>query len=114
MESSVFVICARIGRQMKFEFEGTLLNFDAEESVFTFGEVTDNGIQKKDGDVIVLDLKKRAVALTSQHFYMVLDVLGNKNVGSNYYFKCATDICRVDVYVCEKSLWRDRGETIFS
>ena len=114
MEDSLFVIVVRIGLQTKFEFEGTLLRFDAKASKFTFGECDEHLAPVKDGDVFIMDLAHRTAALNSNHFSMVLDILSNKQVGDNYHFRCATDLCRVDAYVCKKADWAKKGEAIFS
>lgn len=113
MEGNIYVVNIRIGLQMKFEFEGVLLSYDEDHNKFTFGECDEYYAPKKDGDVLVLDFGKRSVAFNSQHFSMAMDILAHKKVGDNYHFKCATDISRVDVYICEKSLWKEKQEAIF-
>lgn len=113
MEKNVFVVCVKIGLQMKYEFEGTLLSFDAEAGRFTFGECDGNMLPVARGGMVVLDLVRRAAAFSYAAFSMTLDIIGHKKVGDNYHFKCATDLCRVDVFICEKSLWNDKKEAIF-
>lgn len=111
MEENIYVVSVRIGLQMKFQFEGIMLDFD--DLHFTFGECNENYTPKFNGDVLVLDFEKMAVALNSNHFSMAMDIQSHKKVGDNYHFKCATDLSRVDVYICEKLLWEEKHEAIF-
>lgn len=113
MKENIFTICIRIGLQMKFEFDGTLLSFNQEEGSFTFGEMDDNYAPKNNGCMIVVDIERKAIAFNSLSFSMKMDILGHKKVDDNYYFKCATDLCRVDVYICERDLWKEQSYAIF-
>lgn len=113
MKECIYVVRVNIGLQMKFEFEGTLLSFEDSGTKFTFGECNENYGPKLNGDVIVLDFERRSVALNSQNFSMAMDIIGHKKVDDNYHFKCATDLCRVDVYICEKTIWELKHEAIF-
>ena len=113
MEEGIFTVCVKIGLQMKFEFDGTLLSYNPESNVFTFAECDDDLIPVKNGDMVVLNMEKRTAAFSCGHLSIASDVVDYKKVGDNYQCKCVTDLSRVDVYVCQKSLWLDKGETIF-
>ena len=112
MEDVTYIMSIRIGLQMKFEFEGTLIDFDKEKNTFSFEESEDM-IPKKGGDIVVIDLNRRSVAFSSHHFSMVMDIVAYKEVDGNFHYRCATDISRVDVYICKKALWLEKKETIF-
>jgi len=114
MEDCLFVVVVQIGLQTKFEFECTLLHFDADASKFTFGECDKHLLPVKDGDMFIIDLARKSAAFNSGHLSMVLDILTHKKVGDNYHFRCATDLCRVDAFVCKKTDWEEKRETIFS
>lgn len=113
MEENLYVVRVNLGNQTKFEFEGVLLDVDDTHSKFTFGECDQNYAPAINGDVIVLDFNKKSVALNSHNFSMAMHIMGHKKVGDNYHFNCATDLCKVDVYICKKNIWEENGISIF-
>ena len=114
MKENIYVVRINIGLQTKFEFEGALLSIDEQHNKFTFSECDENYTPVKDGDVIVLDFERMSVAFNSHNFSMAMKILGHKKIGDNYSFKCATDLCRVDVYICEKYIWEKEGINLFA
>lgn len=112
MEEKVFIATAMFGLQTRLQF-----NCSAPvvmDGVFqTITEVDANGCIVNNGGIITIDTKMQRAGISYGPLSIALDVIITKEADGNYHFKCATDLCRVDLFICEQNVWKNEGEAIF-
>lgn len=111
MESK-YNVCIQIGLQTSLEFEA-VFSKELSKDGMTYVEIDREGMLQPDRGMLKFDNGLRKIAIAYFGFKMMLDVLSIKTVGSNHHFRCATDLARVDVYVCTVEEWASKKEAIF-
>lgn len=112
MGEKVFVATAMFGLQTRLQF--TCSAPVIKNGVFqTITEVDANGCIVNNGGIITVDPKMQRAGIGYGQWSFALDLITTKEADGNYHFKCATDLCRVDLFICEQTDWKDKGEAIF-
>lgn len=112
MKEKLFNVCALFGLQ-------TRLQFTSNEPVMENGhpalimELDNSGSIIANGGVVTFSNNLQRIGISHGAWSFALDVVSTQEVDGNYYFKCATDLCRVDLYICEQNIWKEKGEAIF-
>ena len=112
MEEKLFTVCAMFGLQTRLMFVSNAPKKN-EGSLGIITEVTENGSPVFNGGIVTVDLKMSRAGISYGHWSFALDIIAAKEVDGNYHLKCATDLCRVDLFICEKTVWNEKGESIF-
>lgn len=112
MNGKVFNVCAMFGLQSRLQFScNTPVEKDGVFDVLT--EIDNSGCIVANGGLVSINPKMQRIGISYGPWSFALDIITQKEVDGNYHFKCATDLCRVDLYVCEQNAWKEKGETIF-
>lgn len=112
MNEKLFNVCALFGLQ-------TRLQFTCNEPVLQDGhlslimELDDSGGLIANGGIVTFSNDLQRIGIAHGAWSFALDVVSKQEADGNYYFKCATDLCRVDLYICEQNIWKEKGESIF-
>lgn len=112
MAGKVFNVCAMFGLQTRLQFACSApVEKDGEFDVIT--EISNDGCIVANGGIITINQEIKRIGIGYGPLSIALDVISMKKADGNYHFKCATDLCRVDLYICEQSVWKEKGEAIF-
>ena len=113
MKEKLFNVCAMFGLQTRLQFTCSApVNKDGEFDAVI--ELDRDGMIVKDGGIVTINPKLNRAGISYGPWSFALDIMATKETDGNYYFKCATDLCRVELYICEQSIWKEKGESIFS
>lgn len=112
MEEKVFVATAMFGLQTRLQFNCSVPV--EKDGVFqTITELDASGRIVNDGGIITIDARMQRAGISYGPWSFALDIIASKKADGNYHFKCATDLCRIDLFICEQKAWKEKGESIF-
>ena len=107
-----YTVSIQMGLNTTFEFEAAALGCEAEDAL-ALGRVDDNGNHMTTKGFLFINFGTSKISFSYDIFYLDLDIMQKKEVDGNYHIKCANDLFRADVYVCDNDKWDEEGEGIF-
>ena len=112
MNGKVFNVCAMFGLQTRLQFScNAPVEKDGLYDAIT--EIDNSGFFVANGGLVTINEKLQRIGISYGPVSIALDIITTKKVDGNYHFRCATDLCRVDLYICEQTIWKEKGEAIF-
>ena len=105
-------VSVNFGLHTSAQFDATLMP-ESDEQNLTFFRINENVLAVENACLISVNMQKNRVGIVYDCFECFCEIQDTKKVDDNYYFKCATDFCDVEIYICTIKTWKQYGQSIF-